>query len=121
MPSWTYQGATGAKKSMAEAVADVTKVIEGMPGAEIVTSRPTESEVGKGYYSTCDEKLEIRAGFRERNADGRSLFRVRDAAHGLCGRRRDSVSAGWVLRGIQERKSVSCVREHLHAGGSKAK
>lgn len=40
----------GNQKPMADAVADLVKVIQESPGATIITNRPTHSEVGDGWY-----------------------------------------------------------------------
>ncbi|CAN8067315.1 unnamed protein product [Agarophyton chilense] len=51
VPSWTYNsGNSGGKKTIQEAINDVTKVIEEFPRATIVTSEETTSEAGKGHY-----------------------------------------------------------------------
>ena len=56
VPSWTYNATPGQpKKTMPEAIMDVTKVIEEYPGTTIIKSEATDSEVGKGHYCKCDE------------------------------------------------------------------
>uniref|UniRef100_A0A7S1XJH7 DUF1499 domain-containing protein n=1 Tax=Erythrolobus australicus TaxID=1077150 RepID=A0A7S1XJH7_9RHOD len=51
VPPWTYNpdGAT-SKKSMKQAVEELTRAIEAYPGAKIVTSRATNSTLGGGWY-----------------------------------------------------------------------
>lgn len=52
VPPWTYNaGQSKNTKSMKEAIADVTKVIQDYPRTKIITSEATTSDVGDGYYS----------------------------------------------------------------------
>lgn len=52
VPAWTYNATPGPKKTMSEAIKDITSVLEAYPRVTIIDSKPTSSEVGKGHYST---------------------------------------------------------------------
>lgn len=54
----------GSQKPMADAVADLVKVIEDTPGATIVTNRPTHSEVGDGWYIYAEFQSKVRLPFK---------------------------------------------------------
>lgn len=53
----------GNQKPMAEAVADLVKVIEDYPGATIITNRPTHSDVGDGWYIYAEFQSKVRWPF----------------------------------------------------------
>lgn len=53
----------GNQKPMADAVADLVKVIEDSPGATIVTNRPTHSDVGDGWYIYAEFQSKVRLPF----------------------------------------------------------
>ncbi|PXF44931.1 hypothetical protein BWQ96_05295 [Gracilariopsis chorda] len=51
VPPWTYNaGQSNNTKSMKDAIADVTKVIQEYPRTKIITKEATTSDVGDGYY-----------------------------------------------------------------------
>lgn len=52
VPAWTYNAVPGQKKTMKQAIGDVTKILEGYPRATIIESKATKSEIGEGFYST---------------------------------------------------------------------
>lgn len=59
VPAWTYNAFPGPKKTMKEAISDVTKILEGNSLATIIESKETKSEVGKGYYSTFSKYCSV--------------------------------------------------------------
>lgn len=60
----------GNQKPMADAVADLVKVIQESPGATIITNRPTHSEVGDGWYIYAEFQSKVRWPFPSRASPG---------------------------------------------------
>lgn len=64
VPAWTYNlNNPPNKKTMQEAIQDITQVVQDYPRTTIIESKQVESDLGKGYYSTFRPVISFHSSF----------------------------------------------------------